>query len=390
MGNSNGKITAPVSLHADVYPVLGLTKTGTFYDIGHANGNSHGQTNKWSNHKPIRYDSPAELTSFDPAIPNSGDHYYAYGMQVDIMHYLLRGYTQQDKITAINTGTEGFLYKLAKGELAAWDYLPPRPGTDWCRLTDWDGYVHDVPDPMPAVQEKSYQLSLAGAVNIPYDDVSATTVPVGHLSLANLLVPSAISSVRPSLRTLYRGMLFYRAALTDVFFLTEETPGEGHVSLANNTRIDLTEHIGAWNVRTFFSSARIDLNDCTSWNSAGYLIPASSTPYTVTLYNQGQPYVVAVDTCKYIDSAHGTVNFVCSVAAYAQNLTLTSISMQAYTAGMVNPWSTLTTFSNTSVTIGDTRIFSYVDNNAALHTAYRFLVTVNGEQETVEAEPGNH
>lgn len=389
MGNSNGKITAPVSLHADVYPVLGLTKTGTFYDIGHVCGNTHGQTNKWSNHKPIRYDSPAELTSFDPAIPNSGDRYYAYGMQVDIMHYLLRGYTQQDKITAINTGTEGFLYKLAKGELAAWDYLPPRPGTDWCRLTDWDGYAHDVPDPMPRPQEKSYELSTGGAVNVPYDDVADTAVPVGHLSLSNLLVPSAISSVRPALRTLYRGMLFYRAALTDVFFLTEATPGAGHVALVSNNRIDMTDHIGVWSVRTFFSSARIELNDCTSWDSTGFLIPASSEPFTITLYNQGQPYVVAVETCKYIDTNRRSVNFVCSVTAYAQNLTLTAISMQAYTASLIEPWQTLTTFSNSSVTVGNTQRFSYIDNNTALHTAYRFLVTVNGKQETVEAYPGH-
>lgn len=36
MGNQNSIISAPVSLHADVYPVLGLVKTGTFYDIGEA------------------------------------------------------------------------------------------------------------------------------------------------------------------------------------------------------------------------------------------------------------------------------------------------------------------------------------------------------------------
>ena len=116
MGNSNGKITAPVSLHADVYPVLGLTKTGTFYDIGHACGNTHGQTNPWAKYKPVRFSSPA-------------------------------GYAANANWWKGDDGLCGLAIPSASGAPdsilnSEWGYNAPRPGQDWCRLADWDGYNH--------------------------------------------------------------------------------------------------------------------------------------------------------------------------------------------------------------------------------------------------------
>ena len=120
MGHSNGKITAPVSLHADVYPVLGLTKTVT-YDTGWVCSNSHGRINKWSKKKPIRYAQPGELTDaqFKGTTADNVQGIY-YGLKV-----------------ASQAGLLGQLHSVN------WDYLPPRPGTDWCRLTDFNGYDHN-------------------------------------------------------------------------------------------------------------------------------------------------------------------------------------------------------------------------------------------------------
>lgn len=121
MGNSNGKISAPISLHADVYAVLGLTKTGTYYDTGWVCGNSHGRINKWSKKKPIRYAQPGELTDaqFKGTTADNVQGIY-YGLKV-----------------ASQAGLLGQLHSVN------WDYLPPRPGTDWCRLTDFNGYDHN-------------------------------------------------------------------------------------------------------------------------------------------------------------------------------------------------------------------------------------------------------
>ena len=121
MGNSNGKITAPVSLHADVYPVLGLNKTGTYYDIGHANGNTHGQTNPWAKYKPERVNTPAEITLDQRKDNNCGLTPYL----VSTLSGLADAYEQHPE------------------DMHGWTYSPPRPGTDWCRLTDWDGYNHN-------------------------------------------------------------------------------------------------------------------------------------------------------------------------------------------------------------------------------------------------------
>ena len=117
MGNSNGKITAPVSLHADVYPVLGLTKTGTFYDIGHANGNTHGQTNPWSKYKPTRYNSP-----------DGGNNWW----RADDGLCGFSGMSLYDQMNIVQAYQQNL----------AWRYNAPRPGTDWCRLADFNGYDH--------------------------------------------------------------------------------------------------------------------------------------------------------------------------------------------------------------------------------------------------------
>lgn len=107
MGHSSTTITAPVSLHADVYPVLGLTKTGTYYDTGWVCGNSHGRINMWARNKPVRVNQVGEIT-------DSQRHSVSFGLSATFS-------PTQDPV---------------------WTYLSPRPGTDWCRLTDFNGYNH--------------------------------------------------------------------------------------------------------------------------------------------------------------------------------------------------------------------------------------------------------
>lgn len=106
--NSNGIIKAPISLHADVYPVLGVAKTGTYYDLGYICGNAHGQINRWAMYKPERTGGAAPITMAQ---------------------------RQANKV---------------------WTYNAPRPGTDWCRLTDFvpegaagqSGYNHNARSPL--------------------------------------------------------------------------------------------------------------------------------------------------------------------------------------------------------------------------------------------------
>ena len=124
--NSNGKITAPVSLHADVYPVLGLAKT-VMYDTGWVCGNSHGRINKWSRHKPVIVNQPGIITDEQFKSAN-------FGLTIPAKSTNFK--------TAINNAT--------------YSYNPPRPGTDWCRLTDFDKYSHTAVSPLINCQAISF------------------------------------------------------------------------------------------------------------------------------------------------------------------------------------------------------------------------------------------
>ena len=118
MGNSNGKITAPVGLQPDMYGVQGLVKTGTFYDVVEANRNAHDTINPFAKYKPTRYSSPNGGTGWWRA--NDGNCGFT-------------GFSLNDGVSLVT----------ACLNKSAWVYQPPRPGTDWCRMADWDGYNHN-------------------------------------------------------------------------------------------------------------------------------------------------------------------------------------------------------------------------------------------------------
>ena len=118
MGNNNGKITAPIGLQPDIYGVQGLVKTGTFYDTAEGCSNAHGTINPFAKYKPTRFNSPNGGTSWWRA--NDGNC----------------GFTG----FALNDGVSLVTAILNK---SAWVYQPPRPGTDWCRMADFEGYNHN-------------------------------------------------------------------------------------------------------------------------------------------------------------------------------------------------------------------------------------------------------
>lgn len=111
----NGTIlSAPIGLQ-EVYSLLGVAKSGSYYDVGYICSNSHGKINPWAKFKPIRFNTPQIL--------NENNRKSAlYGLSISPTDY---GNLLQQ-------------YKDGKG----WEYLPPRPGTDWSRLADFDGYNH--------------------------------------------------------------------------------------------------------------------------------------------------------------------------------------------------------------------------------------------------------
>ena len=116
--NNNGIISAPIGLQPDVYGVQGLIKTGTFYDVGVASENEHGTINPFAKYKPTRFNSPNGGTSWWRA--NDGNCGFT-------------GFSLNDGVSLVTA----ILNK------SAWVYQPPRPGTDWCRMADFEGYNHN-------------------------------------------------------------------------------------------------------------------------------------------------------------------------------------------------------------------------------------------------------
>ena len=106
MSIQGNKLVEPIGLQ-EVYSLLGVAKTGTYYDVATICGNGHGKINMWARNKPMRVDTPAEITE-------AQKHSAAFGLSAS------------------------FTYN----EPAVWTYLPPRPGTDWFRLTDFNEYDH--------------------------------------------------------------------------------------------------------------------------------------------------------------------------------------------------------------------------------------------------------
>ena len=118
MSISGSRIVPPISLR-EVYTLMGVTPTNGIHDIGYICGNAHGQINKWSRNKPVRVNQPGEITDAQKQGVN-------FGLTMPM------GYAQ-DYMGAINNAT--------------YAYNAPRPGTDWCRLTDFVNYSHIAKSP---------------------------------------------------------------------------------------------------------------------------------------------------------------------------------------------------------------------------------------------------
>lgn len=134
MGNSNGIISAPISLHADVYPVLGISAQNGLYDLGYVCKNGHGRINPWAKYKPVCHLSPggdrATICKAQYSSTADLEYYHANGDY---------GLSPEYKTVLPTVNTE-ILAAVKEACLHGWHYQPPTGGNYWYRLTDFEGY----------------------------------------------------------------------------------------------------------------------------------------------------------------------------------------------------------------------------------------------------------
>lgn len=116
MSTTDNTILSPVRVVADVAATLGVDN----YNLGYLCSNAHGKTNKYSKRKPIRDNNP---------FPDRSGAWWKG--QNGHCGFLIRTY---DSAAAV--------YKAAPGD---WQYLPPRGGTEYFRLRDFEDYWHMAP-----------------------------------------------------------------------------------------------------------------------------------------------------------------------------------------------------------------------------------------------------
>lgn len=138
-----GEVIAPIGLQ-ELYNNMGLAAYNGNYDLGYLCGNSHGKINKWAWHKPIRYNTQGEITDTqrrqETQVSDLGDRVAT--VQVNGLEFAKATSLGYGNGTTNFVCSKGFLAKLTAGTLPKPNYLAPRPGQDWSRLTDFEGYIH--------------------------------------------------------------------------------------------------------------------------------------------------------------------------------------------------------------------------------------------------------
>lgn len=120
-----------------VYAKLGIApQPGKGFCVAYLCSNAHGKTNIWSIHKPVRYATMIALTDaqFAGTLNDHNNGIY-YGLRCAF--HQGNGDGQQDT----SRGWEGL-------HECDWSYLPPRPGIDYSRLSDYDKHnLKAIPNP---------------------------------------------------------------------------------------------------------------------------------------------------------------------------------------------------------------------------------------------------
>lgn len=280
-----GEVVAPIGLQ-ELYSNMGLAPYKGNYDLGYLCGNSHGKINKWAWHKPIRYDKQGELTDAERRqerqVSDLGDRVAT--VQVNGLEFAKATSLGYGSGTGAFVCNKGFLAKLTAGTLPKPNYLAPRPGQDWSRLTDFEGYIHASPPLFPRFPGGTQRVRYVGSGTlVPFDQEQTYDGYGDYFQGKGLYLCAVAWWNNGQMDVMSLGTYMNRLEQKGIMF---------HSFPQKNAEISL---------RLFLSSQELYQGNfgSDSWGAAGTFYSADELVSKVNVYSSGYRHDIELWQCMY-------------------------------------------------------------------------------------------
>ena len=331
MSNSNGHITLPINIKADLGYVLGTGNGDLGYNI--VNGN----INRWAKYKPVRranlIDTSAQLNTQRTGWKADANWWKGDDGQCGLAF---------DTFNSLgNPATSGsFFYRLIH-ELMSWTYNRPRgraTHNEWFRTFDFFHYDHNAPAPVdqPAATTIMLNSSNELVLDLPVNQSTDYSLAFSDFSINN-----------QSLSGFYFGLLVYLAN-NQYTFKADHLVSSGDIA---TTLTNMSGYAGRTvKVAPFLSSRSISQGiDAGS----GVYLSAGVQAFDVLI----RPYSTGISATimpQWADSLHGRVHYVLNLVNVTQaSITATNVVLSLYESGRQAAIATKT-YNSVTVPTGDT------------------------------------
>lgn len=391
MAHNNGIITAPVSF-GDVNATLGTSHT----DLGNLCKDLH--INKWAIFKALKnslMDTTPQFNYTNHSWKSDSTWWLGnftgerWGMNFTIERGIGNISTRTSSGLTYREPTSGFFYNLMRNNLR-WVYQKPSgngssPVSPY-RLTDFAGYNHNSPCPLPYSFTRTLYVTGAtdtkATYNLDCDIRTPDEVVVGGLNLPIMELPSAYANVLPNLGKCYLGVLFYDIPMGDCFWQCSGTQLEALYNLdvtarakalrVSFTDADFTNQFAKnhknWKTRAFLCSKSLGYCETLIASQGHYIIACDEDAATCTLAISSS-IVIDVFTANKAGTRVNVVIEITNNTRSAKTLITPKVELVAVGTGVVD---SDYTWSNTAIGIGETITLNHtftgiIDNTLNAH-----------------------
>jgi hypothetical protein len=317
MSNSNGHITLPINIKADLGYVLGTGNGDLGYNI--VNGN----INKWAKYKPVRLsgvDYSAQIKADKTGWRDTANWWKGNDGKCGIA---IGEYTSLG-----GPFTGGTFFYFLKNEALSWVYNRPRGAAnyEWFRAFDFFHYEHNAPVPVGALAATDIWLDSNYAGQFDWDTPAANqyALQLGNFSLNNVAIPG----------NYYLGILLWKSNGT-FYYMTSASKfvDGGSISVPFTAAQSMA---GIWNMVPFISSKQYSIGDNAQAGVYASLFGIGNTE--VVLHAPGT--IIDFDVFAEWNAAETAVNYeliITNHGSSTQNLTGVAVQIKSTTSGSQDP-----------------------------------------------------